>query len=189
MRVNYILPRSEANGPGTRFTIWVQGCSIHCPGCSNTDAWSFEKGENISVKSLAYNILTTSEIDGVTITGGEPLDQLEETIALCRILFGKISVFVTTGYTKDYIDNALYLEKRSAGLFDLRYSEILKITDILCTGPFDKDLICSGEWKGSSNQEIHYLTAMGKTQSRIPVTLKEFFIKPDGQTLETGFTI
>jgi anaerobic ribonucleoside-triphosphate reductase activating protein len=130
----------------------------------------------MDVDELVSDILSMENMDGVTITGGEPLDQIEAVTELCKKLYGKISTFMTTGYTLDQI------KKRG-------YTDILNTLDILCAGPFDKNLICSGEWKGSSNQEILYLTNLGKKQSQMPVVLKEFFIQPNGTTIETGFTV
>ena len=67
-------------------------------------------------------------------------------------------------------------------------SKIEKYVDILCIGPFDASQVCRGEWKGSSNQEIAYLTDLGKEQSKMPVTLKEIRINKSGSILITGFT-
>jgi len=174
LRINYILPRSGANGPGTRYTLWVQGCSIHCPGCSNQDTWDPKGGYSVSVDDMASEILGQKDIDGVTITGGEPLDQFDATYSLCSKLFGKISIFLTTGYTVGQ-------------LIWLKY-DINSVVDILCTGPFREKQICSGSWKGSSNQEIRFLTDLGKKQSKMPVVLKEFHIRPNGSVMETGFS-
>jgi anaerobic ribonucleoside-triphosphate reductase activating protein len=185
LKVNFILSRSKANGPGMRYTIWVQGCSIHCPGCSNTDTWDPEKGIDWNIDDLLKDIELNRPLDGITITGGEPLDQfgavstflkkLSPRLFLNQINVSSFSAFLTTGYTEKQIR-------------DRGQSEIFNLVDILCTGPFEKDKICSGEWKGSSNQEILYLTATGQKQSQLPVILKEIHIGSSGQSLETGFS-
>ena len=186
MRINYILPRSQANGPGHRYVVWVQGCSIHCPGCSNADTWDPQKGDEKPVNELASDpFCGEGDVDGVTITGGEPLDQYEETLALCKAIIKEkqnigpvatsFSIFLTTGYTLEQMQEKGFME-------------ILDYLDILCVGPYNKDVQCSGQWKGSSNQEIFFLTELGKKQSRMPVILTEYFVRPDGQTLKTGFT-
>jgi anaerobic ribonucleoside-triphosphate reductase activating protein len=192
LRVNYILPESQANGPGLRYTIWVQGCGIHCKGCSNTDTWDPHGGKDIDVDELVKDILSRKNLDGVTITGGEPLDQSSAVTELCKKLFGKISVFLTTGYIINQVHIDILrkyhcLAHHSNPTLRDRLNAI-EYLDILCSGPFEADKICSGEWKGSSNQEIRYLTDMGKKQSHMPVIPKEFFIQKDGTTIETGFT-
>ena len=165
----------HAQGPGVRYTIWTQGCSIHCPDCSNKDTWDPKKGQEYAIDELVYDILMTPGLDGVTITGGEPLDQFQETFILCKKLYGKISIFLTTGYTEEQLyEKGLYLIK--------------SFVDIICTGPFEQDMICVGEWKGSSNQELRFLTSRGRDQENYPKVLKEIFISPTGMALETGFT-
>jgi len=193
LRINYILPQSQANGPGNRYTIWVQGCSIHCQGCSNIDTWEPTAGRDISFDEIISDITNEfykskgkEALQGITITGGEPLDQFESVYQLCRRLslagltqhHGKISyltIFLTTGYTLSQI-----IEKGMWKIFD--------VLDIISVGPFEQDKICSGQWKGSSNQELYYLTEWGKLQSAMPVIKKEIYVKKDGQAMVTGFS-
>ena len=175
LRLNYELPQSKSNGPGTRYTIWVQGCSIHCPGCMNFDTWDPTKGYKLSVDELVEKIDKTPNIDGITITGGEPLDQCEPVYELCLKLFKKIPIFLTTGYTFSQVRNQNKLK-------------ILKVLDILCLGPFDKDQVCRGYWKGSLNQEIIFLTPTGKKQLKKPVIPEEIYVEPSGNIILTGFS-
>lgn len=173
--VNYILEKSRANGPGIRYTIWVQGCSIHCPGCSNTDTWEFGIGKQYPIDTLVQEILSVEGLDGVTITGGEPLDQYGATLDLCSKLHGRLSVFLTTGYT-------------ISSLLEKNYGDILNSLDIICTGPYLELEKCSGYWKGSLNQRIHFLSRLGMDQLRMPVILKEMIVGMNGDTLKTGFS-
>jgi len=175
LRINYLLPKSRANGPGSRFTIWVQGCSIHCPGCSNTDTWDPLKGYSISVNELVDIIKAESTMDGITITGGEPLDQFDAIYNLCFKIFGTYSIFLTTGYTLKQIHQK-------------KQTKIMNVLDIACLGPFEKDKVCKNKWKGSENQEIVYLTDLGVTQSLLPVVSKEIRISKMGEAFVTGFT-
>jgi anaerobic ribonucleoside-triphosphate reductase activating protein len=176
LQINYIGKKLHAQGPGIRYTIWTQGCSIHCVGCSNIDTWDFSCGTSINTESLSKDILGTRGIDGVTITGGEPLDQFDAVLSLCKALFGQVCIFLTTGYTMGQLHHK--------GL-----AEILSFVDIICTGPFEQDHICSGEWKGSSNQKIVFITELGASQKNFPKVLKEIIIKTNGKTTETGFTV
>jgi hypothetical protein len=73
-------------------------------------------------------------------------------------------------------------------MFLRHHLKLLKVIDILCMGPFEQDKICKGEWKGSSNQHIIYLTDLGQKQSDMPKVLKEIFVSTKGDSLETGFT-
>ena len=121
LRIHDVLPRSRANGPGVRYTIWLQGCSIHCPGCSNTDTWDPQGGYEKSVADIIKDIKAEPGLDGVTITGGEPLDQYEAVLELCKRLFGKTSVFLTTGYIATRVAH----QKKTG---------IIPYLDIICTG-------------------------------------------------------
>jgi anaerobic ribonucleoside-triphosphate reductase activating protein len=198
LQVNYILPKSFANGPGTRFTIWVQGCSIRCPGCSNTDTWDPSKGNSMPTSEIIKQIDAIEGLNGITITGGEPLDQFEAIHELCTGLKEKrpdLSIFLSSGYSWGRI--LLKLIKQKEGVNDpaekiIRYEKevvekFMNLVDILCLGPFEGDKICRGEWKGSSNQTVFFRTDLGKKQSKMPIVLKEVFISSKGDSLETGF--
>lgn len=175
MRINKIIKNSKVNGPGTRYTIWVQGCSIQCKGCLNKDTWSFEEGFSRTTSELLADI-NKQEIDGITLTGGEPLDQFEEVIDFLKST--KHDIFLTTGYTLEKIKK----EK----------SEILNYIDILVTGPFVESLTDNtSNWRGSTNQKISFLTKRSKKFLHyIPNYKTEIKInKKTGETIITGFTI
>ena len=174
MQISYIAPISMANGPGRRYTLWVQGCSIRCLGCMNVDTWDPAGGYDISVDDLVKDIQGIKNLDGVTITGGEPFDQFEPVFELCSKLFGVYSIFLTSGYTLKQIHQK-------------KITKIMDVLDIVCLGPFEKDKICKNKWKGSENQEIIYLTDMGVKQSFMPVVSKEVIIGKTGSILTTGF--
>ena len=174
LRLNYIAPISLANGPGRRYTVWVQGCSIHCPGCHNVDTWDPAKGFDKSVDDLVKDVQAIEDLDGITITGGEPLDQFDLVYEFCSKMFGKMSVFLTTGYTLEQI-------------YYRRMVKIVRVLDILCSGPFIKTMICDGQWKGSSNQDVTAFTELGESQLNMPVISKEIIIDKSGSVLTTGF--
>src|SRR3990172_12478082 len=76
-------PSSRANGPGLRAVLWTQGCSLGCPGCFNSETHDPGAGREVDVELLAGEIAGRHGIDGVSISGGEPLQQAE---ALCELL-------------------------------------------------------------------------------------------------------
>jgi anaerobic ribonucleoside-triphosphate reductase activating protein len=176
LKVNHILENSKVQGPGERITIWVQGCSIHCSGCNNTDTWDFDKGKNVSINKLIDRVLD-SKSSGLTISGGEPLDQLEAILELTKGVFKFKDIFLCSGYEyKNIID-------------DFAKRDILNYIDMLCSGPFDQSKVCQSEWKGSRNQEVIYFTNRGKDLLKLPVFRREYRInKKTGTTLITGFS-
>jgi len=177
LRINHVLENSRVQGPGERYTIWVQGCSLHCKGCNNLDTWEFDKGKLVENNFLIEKILS-SKTSGLTITGGEPLDQLESVLEILRKLFLKKNIFLCSGYTYEQIKS------------DERKKQILDYIDILCSGPFNYTKKCVSKWKGSDNQEIIYFTNTGKKLLDLPIYKREYRInKKSGQTLITGFSV
>ena len=75
-------------GPGRRIGLWVQGCSIHCPGCVSQDTWPSDPAKAIAVRDLVAWCRRTAgdAVEGVTISGGEPFDQPVALAALLRAL-------------------------------------------------------------------------------------------------------
>lgn len=148
MNIAHIEECSFIYGPGRRFVIWVQGCSIRCKGCWNKEMWSFEDKIILSVKQLLTKIENEKDlIEGITILGGEPLDQFAEVSELlieCKKL--GLSTMLFTGYEMTEI-----IEKQM--------TLILDNLDILITGRYDRSKrTINHQWIGSTNQEIHYLT-------------------------------
>jgi anaerobic ribonucleoside-triphosphate reductase activating protein len=87
LNVHHIAKCSQANGPGIRFTIWVQGCSIGCPGCFNPETHSSDVRRTITVVNLLEQIhaqLAANNITGITLSGGEPFDQPKAILQLLQ---------------------------------------------------------------------------------------------------------
>ena len=78
LQVNRLAHPVTALGPGRRVGLWVQGCSIHCPGCGSLDTWDPTSGEIADTAALAAQIaalVAEERLTGMTITGGEPTEQ------------------------------------------------------------------------------------------------------------------
>ena len=130
-------------GPGRRLGIWLQGCSIHCKGCIAPENQPFDEAFSIPVNELICNLESAfSEADGVTISGGEPLDQTDAVEFLLSELNrrGIRDILLYSGYSKH---TAL---KKLSTLPDL----IAALVD----GPFIEGDVTSSAWKGSANQKL-----------------------------------
>lgn len=151
MQVYRYIRSTQAEGPGTRFALWVQGCSHRCPGCFLKETWDFDKGENIPVSALIAEFeQVMNRIDGVTLLGGEPFDQAQEVAKFSSFVrsVGK-TVITFTGYRFSELTER---KDSSVGV-------VLKNTDILIDGRFVEELLdFSRPMVGSSNQTIHFLT-------------------------------
>lgn len=169
------------NGPGVRFVLWVQGCSIGCKGCFNPDTWSHELKTLITVPDMADKILNSEGIDGVTFSGGEPFEQAEALACLGKMLKEKaLSVIVFTGFT---------LEKLKTGKKP-EWDALLSVTDLLIDGRYMDSQKADLRWRGSSNQRLHFLTDRIVAPAReYPENQRqlEVHIHPDGQIIMTGF--
>ena len=86
LKIHSILSESKVNGPGSRIVIWTQGCSKACKGCFNPETWTNEGGLNASVYET-YQLIKTllTHNTGITITGGDPMEQSESLFYLLKI--------------------------------------------------------------------------------------------------------
>ncbi len=137
-------------GPGLRDAIWVQGCSIDCPGCANQSYLAHELRRPVSVAQfLAHFKTRIGTIDGVSILGGEPTEQAD---AVAQLLAGVQGLGLSTVVFSGRILSDLEKDKSCQTL--------LEHTDLLIDGPFIKKY-ASPElyWRGSSNQQFHCLSS------------------------------
>lgn len=139
---------SIVDGPGLRFTIFVQGCPHGCPGCHNPHTHDFGGGAWTTTEALLEKIRANPLLDGVTFSGGEPFCQAESLSFLGRELKSRgYNIITYTGFTFEYL-----LERASETNF---YKELLTVTDILVDGPFELDKKnYELRFKGSENQRI-----------------------------------
>ena len=128
-------------GPGRRLGIWLQGCSIHCDGCIAPENQPFDEAFMMTVDELMNETADAlNEADGVTISGGEPLDQKDALQCLLSEINrrGNDDILIYSGYTKSRV-----LEK---------FPELSCFVAALISEPFVKGDITSAIWKGSENQ-------------------------------------
>lgn len=141
-----------ANGPGVRVSLFVSGCTHHCPGCFNEIAWDFSYGEPFTQATIdsIIDMLRPAYIRGLTLLGGEPFEpqNQESVVDLLRQVRSQLpgkTVWAFSGY--------LYEDIVSGRLGDTR--EYLSLVDVLVDGPFieaKKNL--SLRFRGSENQRI-----------------------------------
>ena len=149
MNVARIFYPVEVLGPGKRVGIWVCGCRRGCKGCSNPELWGQKPEYEVSIdeiSGLIDRIAESHEIDGFTISGGEPMDQALELVRLIEELKRySEDLLIYTGYRIEELqersDAAAVLDQ-AAVLIDGEYREE-ENTDVLL--------------RGSENQRIHIL--------------------------------
>lgn len=144
MYVARILYPVEVLGPGKRIGIWFCGCPRRCKGCSNPELWEFQERYKTTpemVFDLVNKIAKENQIDGFTITGGDPLYQeadLQQLLVKLKTISDDVIVY--TGYKK----------------YEIK-PELLSYISVLIDGEYVEELNNNELIRGSSNQEIYIL--------------------------------
>ncbi|MEE1003585.1 MAG: anaerobic ribonucleoside-triphosphate reductase activating protein [Acutalibacteraceae bacterium] len=155
--MNYatIKPIDVANGPGVRVSLFVSGCTHHCKGCFNSEAWDFNYGKPFEkqAEEEIFSALSPDYIEGFSLLGGEPFEpQNQETLLpFLRKLKDKFpnkSIWCYSGYSFEDIVAGNVGDKLTA-------MSMLSLIDILVDGEFieeQKDLHL--RFRGSANQRV-----------------------------------
>lgn len=145
-----------ANGPGVRISLFVSGCTHHCPGCFNEVAWDFDYGTPFTQETIDKILLMLAPpyIRGVTLLGGEPFEPqnqgaIVELLRQVKAKYPQKSIWAFSGYLfdKDILSGRL-------GPWEIT-REYLSYLDVLVDGPFveaKKNLAL--RFRGSENQRL-----------------------------------
>lgn len=147
----------SSNGEGVRVSLYVSGCRNHCKGCFNEATWDFDYGEEFTPiqENEIIEACKKSFISGLTILGGEPFEEENQTALLPFIERFKQecpdkNLWMYTGYV---LDNDLQEGQRK--FLPNVTNKILEQVDVLIDGPFileQKDLTLP--FRGSKNQRL-----------------------------------
>ncbi len=143
LRVLHIVEGTSVDGPGLRTSIYLAGCSRHCPGCHNPASWNFQGGEERTIDEL-MQVIAYNEAP-VTLSGGDPLQQPRGTRELIQRVKRELgyNVWCFTGYTWEEI------------VGDPVLLDTVRELDVLVDGPFvaaERDI--SLRFRGSRNQRL-----------------------------------
>jgi anaerobic ribonucleoside-triphosphate reductase activating protein len=168
-RVHAIEPRSRANGPGTRFVLWFQGCTLGCAGCFNPGTHA------VGGREVAIDTIDFGDAEGISLSGGEPMQQPEAALALLRRARARgLSTLMFSGYTRAEI------EAHPLG------PAVLAELDVLIDGRYvAADRLATG-LRGSANQRIQLLTDRYALADVEATPVAEIRIGRDGQLVLTG---
>jgi len=137
---------NDIGGPGTRNILLLQGCSIKCDGCLSSNMWPVETSfsETNSVEELA-DLLTLGNIDGITISGGEPFNQIGEILDLVHAISKDVpNIIIYTGYTI----------KEIIRTYPNEYDLLSRYITALVAGPYKLNNPEFLYYRGSRNQAI-----------------------------------
>jgi anaerobic ribonucleoside-triphosphate reductase activating protein len=178
VRIHAFEPRSRANGPGARFVVWFQGCTLGCPGCFNPTTHDPGGGRSTPLEDLIGELTRTASsghIEGISLSGGEPLQQPSAARALLDAARSLgLSTLAFSGYTIDEI-------RAQVGGPD-----VLARLDVLIDGRYVAgDRLASG-LRGSANQRIQLLTPRYSRADVEATPVAEIRIGPTGDVILTG---
>ena len=149
----------DTNGPGRRIVLWVQGCTLACKGCFNKELWAHRKNYVTSTDELSsylLKLLDEHDCEGLTLTGGEPLQQAQAIGDLLeKIQDANYTSVVFTGYTLQELENA----------GDSQINHVLTLIDILIAGRYNhenKDIVRT--WAENPDKTVHFLSEKYKNK-------------------------
>ena len=144
-----------ALGPGLRAALWLAGCGRDCPGCVSPEMQDPEAGRRVNPVRLADRVLKLDRpITGLTVSGGEPLDQAPALSLFLKEIHRarlELNVILFTGYTLADIMEGPPEPRR-----------LLMLVDVLIDGPYKREIPAVHPMAGSGNQVIHYLSPAGR---------------------------
>ena len=157
--MNYatIKPRDIANGPGVRVSLFVSGCTHHCPGCFNAEAWDFDYGQPFDEGVIQHilELLDAEYVKGLSLLGGEPFEPQNQRGLLpllqkMRERYPEKTVWCYSGYTLEELTGQVENRCRCEVT-----DEMLSYIHVLVDGKFvlEKKNIRL-RFRGSENQRL-----------------------------------
>ena len=150
MKIAGFYDESISNGLGWRAVLFVSGCPHHCPGCHNKEAQDFNYGEEFNEEEILKRIKENSILNGITISGGEPLCKenipgVLKFIKDVKEIRPEFNVWCYSGYTLDQL-----IDRN-----DEETNKCLSEIDVLVDGRFvEEKKDPTLKFRGSSNQRI-----------------------------------
>ena len=157
-RIHSFESLGAVDGPGIRFIIFMQGCHLKCKYCQNRDTWDLKGGieyesDDVLDKILRYKNYITPN-GGVTISGGEPLLQVDFLIELFEKLKKEnIHTCIDTSGSVALTDKV----KKLIDLTDLFLLDIKCINDDICkdlTGVSNKKELEFAKYLSDNNKKM-----------------------------------
>jgi len=142
-------------GYGVRAGIWLQGCTVRCRGCVSVDTWPVLESSRTAIGQILDWLWSLPEdVEGVTISGGEPTDQPESLSVLLHgirqwadVVDSSRDVLIYTGRSREAAEELV--------------PALRETVDVVISEPFDQALATECGLRGSENQRVHAYSAIG----------------------------
>jgi anaerobic ribonucleoside-triphosphate reductase activating protein len=195
MLLHAFVPSSRANGPGSRAVIYFQGCSLNCKGCWNPSTHKF-RGKDVSIASVVRRVeeaRNAAALDGVTFSGGEPMQQataLAELMGHIRKTAPTASFGMFTGYTIGELATGHYVTwpPTSAEKRIELWRGIRALLDFAVMGRYEHTELAAEPLRTSRNQKL-MLFGSRYHECDFEQQLVEISIEPNGNSVVTGFPV
>lgn len=156
MNVATIKRRDIANGIGVRVSLFVSGCTHHCKGCFNAEAWDFSYGTPYTeeTEEEILTLLAPDYVSGLSLLGGEPFEVSNQRVLVTllrrvKAMYPEKTVWCYTGYT---LESDLWKESRARCEVT---DEMLSMIDVLVDGEFvEEQKNIRLLFRGSENQRL-----------------------------------
>ena len=175
MIIGRILYPITTLGPGNRLVIWTCGCSKHCSGCISPEWWEATNGNyyDLTAGQLGETIerlIESQQPDGITISGGDPLEQADELLDVLERISKKCSdILVYTGFT---------LSELQANCDKANLRRLTDNTSVLIDGRYEEALNDNkSPLRGSTNQSIHFFNESLLDKYKL-------YMKENGRTIQ-----
>lgn len=151
------------NGVGLRISLWISGCEHHCNQCFNQESWNYKSGHPFdnNTRKIVFNELSKDYINGITVTGGDPLADknvldVYNFLHEISISFPDKNIWLYSGYTWEdcKLSDEEIKSLKSDDIRLIRWNTI-RLANVFVDGRFIdelKDLRL--KFKGSSNQRV-----------------------------------
>lgn len=181
LNVADIFPISYTNGPGRRSVIWVQGCTLKCPGCFNPEFQPHKAHYLVDVEKIAKKIVEVcykNQCEGISITGGEPFQQSNALSQFTDIIRKSgLTIVCFTGYQYETL-----VKSKNKNI-----EKLLSNIDILIAGPFKENNFYKRTWFDDPDKEIVFLSKKYSENILYPAKSVEMIVKGNKIAI-TGFT-
>ena len=193
MLVHAIMPASRVNGPGLRSVVFVQGCNLDCPGCWNIPSHAFH-GPDLAIEAVLADLVNCHHqysLDGVTFSGGEPMQQAEDLDKLLQGLRAQLPMLsfgMFTGYSEMELESGRYFTRHGVDQDRRRtlWRSIRGQLDFAVMGRYNRLQPSDAPMRSSANQALRLFSSR-YSESDFGVQTVEITIAPDGMTRTTGF--
>jgi anaerobic ribonucleoside-triphosphate reductase activating protein len=193
MLIHGLISGSRVNGPGCRAVVYFQGCRIGCPGCWNPSSHAFT-GEELSVETVTDLVVSAHHkcrLEGVTFSGGEPMQQADALLAVMDSLrdrLPQLSFGMYSGYSELELASGRYwcrseltqLEKQD--LWQRSRSHL----DFAVLGRYVAGRPSALPLRTSTNQKLALFSARYSEQDFSPQEV-EVHVDAEGAVQMTGF--